>query len=104
MAEQSPRTGEAVLEKTKPIVKEPEQFRVDLLNDDYTPMDFVVQVLESIFQKKPVEAFRIMMHVHTRGRGTAGVYPHEIAETKIVTVVELARDSGYPLQAVMEKV
>jgi ATP-dependent Clp protease adaptor protein ClpS len=103
MADQTPRTTGDVLEKTREQLKEPEQWRVLLLNDDYTPMDFVVEVLEGIFQKSPAEAFRIMMQVHTQGSGLAGVYTHEVAETKVATVVDLARQAGFPLQAAMEK-
>jgi ATP-dependent Clp protease adaptor protein ClpS len=103
MSEETPRTTGDVLEKTRTSLKEPEQFKVLLLNDDYTPMDFVVQVLENIFNKQPSEAYRIMMQVHTQGSGLAGVYSHEVAETKVADVVELAQDSGYPLQAAMEK-
>jgi ATP-dependent Clp protease adaptor protein ClpS len=73
-----------------------------LLNDDYTTMDFVVEVLETIFHKQPAEAYRIMMMVHTQGKGLCGVYPHEVAETKVATVIELARDNGFPLLAAME--
>ena len=103
MSEETPRTTGDVLEKTRTSLKEPEQFKVLLLNDDYTPMDFVVQVLENIFNTQPSEAYRIMMQVHTQGSGLAGVYSHEVAETKVADVVELAQDSGYPLQATMEK-
>ena len=103
MSEETPRTTGDVLEKTRTSLKEPEQFKVLLLNDDYTPMDFVVQVLENIFNNQPSEAYRIMMQVHTQGSGLAGVYSHEVAETKVADVVELAQDSGYPLQATMEK-
>ena len=104
MGDQDPRTTGDVLEKTKTVIKDPEQSRVVLLNDDYTPMDFVVQILESIFHRQPAEAYRIMMQVHTQGSGVAGVYTHEVAETKVATVVDLAQDAGYPLQAAMEKV
>ena len=104
MGDQDPRTTGDVLEKTKTVIKDPEQYRVVLLNDDYTPMDFVVQILESIFHRQPAEAYRIMMQVHTQGSGVAGVYTHEVAETKVETVVGLAQDAGYPLQAAMEKV
>lgn len=83
--------------------KEPEQFKVVLLNDDYTTMDFVMHVLESVFQKSPAEAYRIMMHVHVNGRGIAGIYPWEVAETKANTTVEMAREAGYPLKAVTEE-
>jgi ATP-dependent Clp protease adaptor protein ClpS len=97
------QTGEQVLERTRQKTKEPELFRVLLLNDDYTTMDFVVDVLESIFNKPPAEAFRIMMQVHTQGKGLCGMYPFEIAETKVATVEERARANGFPLKAVMEK-
>jgi ATP-dependent Clp protease adaptor protein ClpS len=103
MADQTPRTTGDVLEKTRHQTKEPEQWRVLLLNDDYTPMDFVVQVLESIFLKSPAEAYRVMMQVHTQGSGLAGVYTHDVAETKVATVVDLAQEAGYPLQAALDK-
>jgi ATP-dependent Clp protease adaptor protein ClpS len=83
-------------------VKRPERFKVLLINDDYTTMDFVVEVLESIFNKQPAEAYRIMMMVHTQGKGLCGLYPHEIAETKVASVIERARSSGFPLLATME--
>jgi ATP-dependent Clp protease adaptor protein ClpS len=95
--------GEVVKERVKTEKKEPPLFKVVLLNDDYTTMEFVIQVLESVFQKSPAEAFRIMMHVHVNGRGIAGVYPWDIAETKANSVIELARDAGYPLKAVTEE-
>ncbi len=91
-----------ILEKTRPEVRRPDLFRVVLLNDDYTTMDFVVEVLETVFLKRPAEAHRIMMLVHTQGRGICGVYPHEIAETKAATVQDLARQQGFPLQATLE--
>jgi ATP-dependent Clp protease adaptor protein ClpS len=74
-----------------------------LLNDDYTTMEFVVTVLETIFQKSPAEAYRIMMHVHVNGRGIAGVYPWEVADTKASEVMSRARDAGFPLKAVTEE-
>ena len=73
-----------------------------LLNDDYTTMDFVVEILENVFNKAPAEAYRIMMAVHTQGQGLCGVYPFEVAETKVATVVDRARESGFPLRAAME--
>lgn len=95
--------GEVVQERVKTEKKEPTLYKVVLLNDDYTTMEFVIQVLESVFQKSPAEAFRIMMHVHVNGRGIAGVYPWDIAETKANQVIELAREAGYPLKAVTEE-
>ena len=92
-----------MLEKTHQQIKEPELFSVILLNDDYTTMEFVVQVLESVFNKGPAEAFRIMMQVHTQGQGLCGVYPWDIAETKVATVHHLANDGGFPLRASIEK-
>lgn len=97
------QTGDAVKERVKTEKKEPILHRVVLLNDDYTTMEFVVSVLETIFQKSPAEAYQIMMHVHVNGRGIAGVYPWEVAETKASTVIGMARDAGYPLKAVTEE-
>jgi ATP-dependent Clp protease adaptor protein ClpS len=102
MAETNRQTGDQVLERTREQLKKPELFKVLLLNDDYTTMDFVVEILESIFHKQPAEAFRIMMMVHTQGRGLCGVYPFEVAETKVASVVERARENGFPLRAAME--
>jgi ATP-dependent Clp protease adaptor protein ClpS len=95
------RRGE-VLERTERKTDEPRQVRVVLLNDDYTSMDFVVGVLESIFDRSPAEAYRIMMQVHTGGSGTAGRYPWEVAETKVDLVHDRAREAGYPLRASIE--
>ncbi len=102
MAETDKQAGGEVLERTKQETRKPELFKVLLLNDDYTTMDFVVEVLESVFHKQPAEAFRIMMAVHTQGKGLCGVYPFEVAETKVETVVERAREHGFPLRAAME--
>jgi ATP-dependent Clp protease adaptor protein ClpS len=96
------QTGGEVLERTRQETKKPELFKVLLLNDDYTTMDFVVEVLETVFNKAPAEAYRIMMAVHTQGQGLCGVYPYEVAETKVTAVVELARGQGFPLRATME--
>jgi ATP-dependent Clp protease adaptor protein ClpS len=103
VAEGERQTGGEVVERTRQKTKEPDVFQVVLLNDDYTTMEFVVEVLESIFNKPPAEAFRIMMHVHTQGKGMCGVYPFEIAETKVETVHDRARANGFPLRATMEK-
>ena len=97
------KTGDAVKERIQTEKKEPTLYKVVLLNDDYTTMEFVVQVLESVFQKSPSEAYQIMMHVHVNGRGIAGVYPWEVAETKAETAIALARDAGFPLKAVTEE-
>ena len=97
------KTDGEVLEKTRPTTKRPQLFRVVLHNDDYTTMEFVLEVLEKIFNKSPAEAFRIMMHVHTRGHGICGAYPYEVAETKVGLVHDRAREQGYPLRASMEE-
>jgi len=102
MAGTERQTGGEVLERTKQQVTRPDFYKVLLLNDDYTTMDFVIEILETVFNKGPAEAYRIMMAVHTQGQGLCGVYPFEVAETKVATVVELARGSGFPLRAAME--
>jgi ATP-dependent Clp protease adaptor protein ClpS len=102
MAGPDRQTDGEILERTKQETKKPELYKVVLLNDDYTTMDFVIEVLETIFNKQPAEAFRIMMMVHTQGKGLCGVYPHEVAETKVDAVMECARDHGFPLRAAME--
>ncbi len=99
-----PGAGGEVKERPQVKKEEPPTFKVVLLNDDYTTMEFVVNVLEGVFQKSPAEAFRVMMNVHVNGRGIAGVYPWEIAETKVNAVTALARKAGFPLKAVTEEV
>jgi ATP-dependent Clp protease adaptor protein ClpS len=91
-----------VAEKARPKTGEPKLYKVLLHNDDYTTMEFVVSILESVFAKSPAEAYRIMMHVHTQGIGVAGVYPFEVAETKVVMVEERAKDAGHPLRCSIE--
>ncbi len=103
VSDRQDQTDGAVKERVKPRKKEPALYKVVLLNDDYTTMDFVMQVLETVFQKSPAEAYRIMMHVHLNGSGIAGVYPWEIAETKVETVTALAREAEYPLRAAIEE-
>ena len=103
MAERKDQTDGAVKERTDVKKQDPTLYKVVLLNDDYTPMDFVVHVLESLFQKSPAEAFRIMMQVHVNGRGIAGVYPWEVAETKADKVASLANEAGHPLRATIEE-
>jgi ATP-dependent Clp protease adaptor protein ClpS len=96
------QTGGAVKERVQRETKEPALYSVVLLNDDYTPMQFVVDVLEALFQKSPAEAYRIMMQVHLNGRGVAGIYPWEVAETKVDTLTSCAREAGHPLRATIE--
>ncbi|MBI5940759.1 MAG: ATP-dependent Clp protease adaptor ClpS [Caulobacterales bacterium] len=103
MSEDQHRGGTETVERTERKTQEPDLYRVVLLNDDYTTMDFVIHVLEEVFHKSPAEAYRIMMLVHTQDRGIAGHYPYEVAETKVTTVVDSARAAGFPLQATMEK-
>ena len=95
--------GTAVITRTKPRTKRPNVYRVLLLNDDYTPMEFVVHVLEKFFSKNHDEAVRIMLHVHQHGVGECGVFTYEVAETKVTQVMDLARRNQHPLQCVMEK-
>ena len=102
MAAPDRQTSGEVLERSEQETRKPELYKVLLLNDDYTTMDFVVEILESVFHKGPAEAYRIMLAVHTQGKGLCGVYPFEVAETKVATVVERARENGFPLRAAME--
>ena len=95
--------GAAVITKTKSQTKRPNLYRVLLLNDDYTPMDFVVHVLECFFNKDHETAHRIMLHVHQHGVAECGVFTYEVAETKVMVVMEFARKHQEPLQCVMEK-
>ena len=94
-------TGTAVLTRTR--TRKPNLYRVLLLNDDYTPMEFVVYVLERFFNKDRDEATRIMLHVHQNGVGECGVFTYEVAETKVTQVMDLARKHMHPLQCTMEK-
>jgi len=103
MADEERETGGQVLEKTRPKTKKPRLYRVVLHNDDYTTMQFVVEILESIFNKSPAEAHRIMMQVHRQGRGVCGAYSYEVAETKVGLVHDRAREHGFPLRASMEE-
>jgi ATP-dependent Clp protease adaptor protein ClpS len=96
-----PQTG--VVIKTRPKTKRPSMYKVLMLNDDYTPMEFVVHVLERFFGKNREEATRIMLHVHQRGVGVCGVYTYEVAETKVTQVMDLARQNQHPLQCTIEK-
>ena len=89
--------------KVRSKTKRPSLYRVLLLNDDYTPMEFVVLVLQDVFNKSREEAMRIMLHVHNQGIGECGIYPFEVAETKVTRVMDTARKNQHPLQCVMEK-
>ena len=95
--------GTAVITKTRPQTKRPNLYRVLLLNDDYTPMEFVVLVLQDVFNKTREDAMHIMLHVHQKGVGECGIYPYEVAETKVTRVMDTARKNQHPLQCVMEK-
>jgi ATP-dependent Clp protease adaptor protein ClpS len=93
----------SVITKAKPKTKRPNLYRVLILNDDYTPMEFVVLVLEKFFQKDLEAATKIMLHVHHNGIGECGIFTYEIAETKVTQVMDFARKHQHPLQCVMEK-
>lgn len=96
-------TDTGVITKTKPKTQRPPRYKVLLLNDDYTPMEFVVMVLERFFGLTHAEAFEIMLIVHKKGLAVVGVYSHEIAETKVGQVMDFARRQQHPLQCTMEK-
>ena len=99
--EEGPGTG--VVVKARPKTKKPSMYKVLMLNDDYTPMEFVVHILERFFNKSRQEATRIMLHVHRRGVGICGVYTYEVAETKVTQVMDFARQHQHPLQCTLEK-
>jgi len=96
------RQGDLAVEESKPKLKQPPLYRVVLLNDDYTPMEFVVEVLQTFFQMDRSRATQIMLHVHTRGRGVCGVFSRDIAETKVAQVTDYARENQHPLMCTME--
>jgi ATP-dependent Clp protease adaptor protein ClpS len=101
--EDGPGPGTVVITRPKTQIRHPSMYRVLLLNDDYTPMDFVVSVLKKYFNKGAEEAKRIMLHVHQHGVGECGVFTYEIAETKVTQVMDHARKHQHPLQCIMEK-
>jgi ATP-dependent Clp protease adaptor protein ClpS len=103
MNEEKIQLDENVAEKERQETKEPSLYRVIILNDDYTTMEFVVHVLETVFHKSTPEATQIMLSVHKKGAGLCGVYTREIAETKVVTVHEMASRNKFPLKCTMEK-
>jgi ATP-dependent Clp protease adaptor protein ClpS len=98
---ENPNTG--VVVKARPKTRKPAMYKVLMLNDDYTPMEFVVHVLERFFNKNKQEATDIMLHVHRRGVGVCGIFTFEVAETKVAQVMDFARASEQPLQCTMEK-
>ena len=109
MSEESPErnpqdeAGEGLaLEEVQPELKRPSLYQVVILNDDYTPMHFVVEVLKRFFGMSEDQATGVMLHVHTRGRGVAGIYTYEIAETKVALVNDFARENEHPLQSTLE--
>ena len=101
--EEAPDSDGQVITKQKPKTERPSLYRVLLLNDDFTPMDFVILILKKFFMKSDVEATRIMMAVHNEGAGIAGIYTFEVAETKVYTVNEFSRRHKHPLKCIMEK-
>ena len=103
MSDYDPEKEGETLSETEEDLEEPPMYRVLLLNDDYTTMDFVVDILMSVFQKSAGEATRIMLNVHRAGVGVCGVFSYEVAETKVETVHALAREQGFPLKCTMEK-
>ena len=96
-------TDTGVITRTRTKLKKPSLYRVLLLNDDYTPMEFVIHVLERFFQKSEEQATQVMLHVHNSGVGECGVFTYEVAETKVTQVMDFARKHQHPLQCVMEK-
>jgi len=103
MGPYDPNVEENIDSETDQEVTEPPMYKVMLLNDDYTTMEFVVEVLVYVFQKSSEEAMQIMLNVHRSGVGVCGIYPYEIAETKVETVETLARENGFPLKCIMER-
>lgn len=99
----TPGNGAAVITRTRAQTKRPSMYRVLLLNDDYTPMEFVISILQTFFNKDAQEATQIMLQVHHNGVGECGVYTYEIAETKVSQVMDHARKNQHPLQCIMEK-
>lgn len=98
--DQSP---DLAVEEARPKLKRPPLYRVILINDDYTPMEFVVEVLESVFGMERSKATRVMLEVHTKGKGICGVYSYEIAETKVAQVTSIAQQQQHPLLCTMEE-
>jgi ATP-dependent Clp protease adaptor protein ClpS len=104
MSSSNPEIKEWLTSKTRDEVKEPSMYQVLLINDDYTTMEFVVEILMFVFNKSAEESMQIMLKVHREGTGRCGVYTYEVAETKVDTVHALAREKGFPLKCTMEEV
>ena len=103
MTDTDDKSGDGLaLQEAKPALKRPDMYRVLLINDDYTPMDFVIMLLQSVFRKDHESATQIMMHVHTKGVGVCGAYTREVAETKVRQVMDLSQQGQHPLQCTME--
>lgn len=103
MDEKTPNSNDGlVVQETKPKLQKPQLYKVILLNDDYTPMEFVVVVLERFFHKNREQATQIMLQVHTKGMGVCGLYTRDVAETKVQLVVAFANENQHPLQCTME--
>ena len=92
-----------VVETTRPKLKKPPMYKVLMLNDDFTPMEFVIMILEKLFRMDHEKAVQVMLNVHQKGKGVCGVFPHEVAQTKVAQVLELARQNEHPLQCSMEE-
>ena len=103
MSEYSPELEEEVDSEIRDEVREPPMYRVLLHNDDYTTMDFVVEIIMLVFNKSPEEAVNIMLNIHRKGIGLCGVYTYEVSETKVEAVHAIAREQGFPLKCTMEK-
>ena len=95
--------GVGIATRTRPKTKKPSQYKVLLLNDDYTPMEFVVHILQMFFKMSTDEAQQVMLHVHQKGVGICGIYSYEVAETKVTQVMDFARKHQHPLQCTLEK-
>ncbi|MDT8404955.1 ATP-dependent Clp protease adapter ClpS [Sulfuriflexus sp.] len=103
MSNQNQRNDDLALQESKPELKQPPQYKVLLLNDDYTPMEYVIYVLEGFFDMNREKATQIMLHVHTRGAGVCGIYTRDVAETKVELVNATSRENQHPLKCIMEE-
>ena len=103
MSEHSPEMEEEVISETRDEIDEPPMYKVLLHNDDYTTMEFVIEIMMLVFKKSPEESVEIMLNVHQKGIGICGVYTYEVSETKVNTVHDLARENGFPLKCTMEE-